>query len=167
MGNPLLVFPNLVDTATLAGGSWESTLPLTNLQDRRLAKVARSADASLTSTTVTVTLAATRVVRAVGLHGHNLSLAGRVRIRGTQDESSWTRSTVGTYHNKEGLVEQAAVNEARIGHWINGSGRHLLNSAQPTSYSSQKTFRPRGSTHGPPTPPIKQRHRTEPRRQTS
>jgi hypothetical protein len=73
---------NRFDAASLSGGSWEATLPLTNLQDRKLSKVARSTDDANASTKLVADLGDDYYVRAVSLHKTNLSRAGRYRIRG-------------------------------------------------------------------------------------
>lgn len=72
-------------TPALSGGSWLAALPLTNLQDRRLHKVARSADALAASTKFTVDLGVARAVRVLALVNHNISSAGTVRFRGYSD----------------------------------------------------------------------------------
>lgn len=74
---------NYGDTATLSGGSWASTLPLTNMQRRPLSKIARSANALAASTKFSVHLASpTYIVRKVMLWGHNISTTGTVRVYG-------------------------------------------------------------------------------------
>lgn len=87
MANCLFGWPvwsdvGILYTPTLSGGSWNANLPLTNLQDRRLAKVARSSSAAITSTLFDVDLKATRNVRLVAIPKHTLSSAGQVRARG-------------------------------------------------------------------------------------
>lgn len=54
MANVMIAFPNRADDATLSGGSWNASLPLTNLQDRQLSQVARSTNALTTSTTMDI-----------------------------------------------------------------------------------------------------------------
>ena len=81
MANAILAYGNLVDSATLSGGSWLSTLPLTNLQDRRLGKVARSASTDTSDTQFDIDLGQSRLVRVVGLVGHNFTLTAQYRIR--------------------------------------------------------------------------------------
>jgi len=82
MANCMFGYPIHSDNANaaLSAGSWEAALPLTNLADRRLAKVARSTDATTASTKFDVDLGAVRYIHAVALIGHNLSLAATVRI---------------------------------------------------------------------------------------
>ncbi len=85
--NALLGFPiysdvNATYTPTFSGGSWSGSLPLTNLQDRRLAKVARSADASYQNTQFDIDLKTPRAVRVRAIPpGHNLSINAQARAR--------------------------------------------------------------------------------------
>lgn len=81
MSNMLLGFPNRVDSGTLSGGSWTPTLPLTNLQNRTLGKVARSTDDSLASTKFDLDLGTAKRINVLACVNHNLSLAARFRIR--------------------------------------------------------------------------------------
>lgn len=87
MSNLLLGWPVYSDasvlyTPTLSGGSWSASLPLTNLQDRRLSKVARSASAAITSTQFDLDLKVTRTVGLFAIPKHTLSAAATIRVRG-------------------------------------------------------------------------------------
>lgn len=82
MANLKLGFPNRVDAATVSGGSWQSTLPITNIKDRRLSRLARSANAVLASTIINLDLGAAKTVGAIALVTHNFSASALVRIRG-------------------------------------------------------------------------------------
>lgn len=84
MAKPIFGYRNFVDLAasSLSGGSWRSTLPLANIQDRLQSKVARSTTDSTANAQFQVDLGASRLVRAAGLFGHNLSLSGTIRLRG-------------------------------------------------------------------------------------
>lgn len=82
MANIVLAYNNRVDAATLTGGSWSSTLPRANLQNRLIKKVARTADAVITSTLVNVDLGGSYAIGAVALINHNISVDGLVRVRG-------------------------------------------------------------------------------------
>lgn len=73
---------NRIDAATLAGGSWQSTLPLANIKDRRLSRLARTTNASAGSTLFTIDLGAARNVGVLALIVHNLSVLATVRIYG-------------------------------------------------------------------------------------
>lgn len=80
---PLFGFPVRSDDGTLSGGSWASGMGLSNLQDARLATLARSTDATKANTQFDCDLGANKKIRAVSLHNHNLTLAAQVRIRGS------------------------------------------------------------------------------------
>lgn len=86
MANVLIGYPNYSDvsnvyTPTFSGGAW--TLALTNLQDDRLAKVARSTTDSTTDAQFDVDLKIARTVRLFAIPSHNISQAGQFRIRGS------------------------------------------------------------------------------------
>lgn len=85
MSYALLAYNNRADEATLAGGSWSSTLPLSNLKTRVLSQVARSTNLLAASTQFTVTLANVRDIRVVSLPRHNLSGDATYRIRAYAD----------------------------------------------------------------------------------
>lgn len=78
----LICYPNRADAATLAGGSWLSSMPLTNMQDRRVWLPARSTDDAEASTQVTADLGAAYPIRMLGVAGHNFSLAANYRWSG-------------------------------------------------------------------------------------
>lgn len=85
----MLAYPNLADVnplyspaPVLTGGSWLANLPLTNLQDRRIAKVARSTNDDAASTQFDLDLGSARTVRVVALIGVNFSSAATVEIEG-------------------------------------------------------------------------------------
>lgn len=80
MANLFLGYPNTIDAATLSGGDWVTTLPLTQLQNRLLGNVARSTDATTSATTLDLDLGAETPVRALALVAHNLSLDATCRI---------------------------------------------------------------------------------------
>ena len=77
----MLGIPNRIDSATISGGSWQATLPLADLQNRTLGKVARSSDALATSTKFDVDLGTEKNIRLLSLVNHNLSLDATVRIK--------------------------------------------------------------------------------------
>lgn len=110
MSNMLLSYQNRIDTSTFGSyGSWEASLPLTNLQNRRLAKVARSTDATNASTRLQFTLDTARVIGAIGIVNHNLSSVATYRYRVYSDsgyttlaydsnvQSVWPLMPFGTY----------------------------------------------------------------------
>ncbi len=70
----------MASPATLSGGSWVATLPLTNLLTTERAEVARSTNALTTSTKFTVDFGQVRTIRTLALLNHNLSQDGTWRV---------------------------------------------------------------------------------------
>lgn len=83
MANVLLAHPNVADAGTLSGGSWQ--VPLSNLQDRRLSRVARSTTAAKADSQFTLDLGVSRLVSVVAVVRHNISTAGLWRLRLSND----------------------------------------------------------------------------------
>lgn len=108
---------NRFDCATLSGGSWLSTLPLNNLKDRRLSKVARTADDAVASTKLLADLGAEYYTRLVSVHKHNLSLAANVRVR-LYGPETFARADTATYVDEDGVVTAAASGELRRWHYL-------------------------------------------------
>jgi hypothetical protein len=79
----LLGYPNRADGCTLSSGSWEATLPLNNLKNRTLGKVARTTNDSLSSTKFDIDMTSAKLVNVLALVNHNLSLDAQFRIRGS------------------------------------------------------------------------------------
>jgi len=82
MANVFLAWQNRIDSATLAGGSWSASLPLTNLQSPVIQKVARTASATTTATQFQIDLGTARAVGVVSLLAHTISQSGQVRVTG-------------------------------------------------------------------------------------
>lgn len=82
-GWPLYSDVSVSYTPTFSGGSWSGSLPLTNLQNRRLSKVARSTNALAASTQFDVNLGVARAVGVMALPKHNFTTAATVRVRGS------------------------------------------------------------------------------------
>lgn len=81
MANIGLFFPNRAQPGlTNSLGSWSASLPASNMLDSRLAKVARSTDATTASTKRSFDLGTARVLRAVALVNHNFSAAATWRV---------------------------------------------------------------------------------------
>lgn len=110
MSNMILSYQNRIDAATFgAYGSWEASLPLTNLQNRSLSKVARSTSASNANTRFRFTLDTARIISAVGFVNHNLSSSATYRYSVYSDSGYttlvydsgtldvWTQMPYGTY----------------------------------------------------------------------
>lgn len=66
---------------SLSGGSWSSSLPLANLQDRRLGKIARSADATAASTKIIIDLGVARSVGVLAVLIPNLTKSSTPTIQ--------------------------------------------------------------------------------------
>lgn len=88
--NIILGFPNRVDGATLSGGAWVEAMPLDNLKDRLLSRIARTINVNLSSTWFVVDLTRQRALRVFSLIGHNLSFSARIRLRGSDDPAFGT-----------------------------------------------------------------------------
>jgi len=80
MPNITLGWNNRTDSGTLSGGSWLASLPLTNLQNRQVQKVARSSNATTAATQFTIDLSQPRAIGVVALVVHNIIVSGKVRI---------------------------------------------------------------------------------------
>lgn len=82
MSNCLFAYPDRTLTATLSttGTAWLSALPLSNLTDRLLSRVARSAGVTTAHTKFDITLPAATPIRVLALLRHNLSAAATVKL---------------------------------------------------------------------------------------
>lgn len=98
MSNLVLGYPNQVDATyypvAFSGGSWQASLPLTNLRDPRLARVARSTNAALSSTQFQVDLGISRPLRLFGIPKCNLSRNAKIRVRGSNTAGDFTTAPV-------------------------------------------------------------------------
>lgn len=80
MANMILAFPNYIDGCTLSGGSWQTTLPRSNIQDRKIGKLARTSNDSSGNTYINITFPESNFVQVVSLINHNISPSGKWRI---------------------------------------------------------------------------------------
>lgn len=90
MANIKLAWQNRTDAGTLTGGSWQASLPLTNLQNRQVQKVARSSNTQTSSTQFRIDLGQSRTIGVAALVVHNISVSGKVRITASDSTSAWT-----------------------------------------------------------------------------
>lgn len=74
-------FPNRIDSGDLSGGAWVEAMPLTNLQDRLLSRVARSISLDPAHAQFTIDFGKPLSIGALGLIGHNISLSGRIEVQ--------------------------------------------------------------------------------------
>lgn len=96
MANIFLAWQNRIDEATLSGGSWNSSLPLTNVQNRQVQKVARSSDAANASTKFDLDLGSGQSIGVLALVVHNISASGKVRISASNDTTAYDNTVVGS-----------------------------------------------------------------------
>lgn len=80
MQNIILSYPNRADAATITGGSWSGALPVTNLANREVWKVARSTNALLASTKFNVDIGDQKPLRCFALANHNMSASATWRV---------------------------------------------------------------------------------------
>jgi len=81
-GKVILGLNNRIDSAALSStATFDTRLPLTNVQNHKLAKVARSTTASAFSVTASFTALAARSIGVVAIAGHNLSVAATVQVQ--------------------------------------------------------------------------------------
>lgn len=85
MANIIVGFNNLANSCTLSGGSWQSTLPLNNLKDRKLYKIARSTNDDAANTQFTVDFGAEKVVKVFSLIKHNFTTEATARLIASND----------------------------------------------------------------------------------
>lgn len=122
MSNCILAFPNIADTtkATLSGGSWVSTLPLTSMQDEVLGTLARSTNANIANTLFDITFDKARLVKVFGLIAHNISTSGQYRLRAFPDAASRTALTGAIYDS--GLTDVwIAIYDSLVLEWEDDS----------------------------------------------
>lgn len=69
-----------LDASALSGGSWQPTLPLSNLLSRQYAKVARSAGLSQSEATLTINFGKPRTVSLISPINHGGTLTSRMLV---------------------------------------------------------------------------------------
>lgn len=91
----IFAWPNHVDalspaTVSFSGGSWVTTLPLSNMKDPLLSRVARSLDVTAAATTFDVDLGVSgRFIRVFAIPRHTMGIAATLRIRGSSSASDF------------------------------------------------------------------------------
>lgn len=96
--NCLIAFPDYIadGTAVFSGGSWEATLPLSNLLSPEFAKVARSTDTTLAATQFWIDLGAAYDAHVGAVPKGNFSTAAKLRLRGFTVKDSDTTPVADT-----------------------------------------------------------------------
>lgn len=110
MANAFIAFPNRIDESILSGGSWQPSLPITNIQNRLIGKVARSVDLDAANTQFTINLGKLRFLRMFSIINHNFSLDARFRIQ-TSDLADFS---VIDYDSGERPVWEAVYTTAQL-----------------------------------------------------
>jgi len=90
MGTLTIYHTNAIETAGLAGGSWNATLSLEKLRDPRPKLKARSVDAQLTSTQFQVSLVVPKTLLGIQLISTNFSQAAKYRLSWYSDSGFTT-----------------------------------------------------------------------------
>ena len=103
MGTLVLLYEPKSDAADFSWGQWTAGLPLPNLANRRLRKVARSVSADTDDTRFRVTLPAGQTFRVIVLGPMNVTTAYQYRIRSYTDgfaavvyDSDWVKPFEGS-----------------------------------------------------------------------
>lgn len=86
----ILAWPNRSEGATLSGGSWSISSPLSNLKTRFSYEVSRSTDTTLASTQFDAALDSVRSISFVALLRHNLTTAAFYRLRASDTAGDFT-----------------------------------------------------------------------------
>ena len=81
MGTFVAIYQNYADAAVLSGGSYQSSLPLDNVKDLDIGRVARTTNTDTSSAVVIADLGASRFVGGVVIGPTNLSPGSTYRIR--------------------------------------------------------------------------------------
>lgn len=77
---PFFGWGNLADRATLTGGTWTEALPLSNLKNRKQARVARSVNADPAATQMVIDLGGNAIWRVIAFAAHNVGMDGLWRV---------------------------------------------------------------------------------------
>lgn len=76
-----LSWPNVIDKTSLSGGSYLSTLPLSNAQNRLFSKKARTINLNTDNTRFDIYLSGGFKIQVLAIAAHNFSVNSRIRIR--------------------------------------------------------------------------------------
>lgn len=132
MAFPDRTIPTTQGPTMLSGGSWNSSFPLTNLQDttdERMSTMARSTDATTGSTIIKGTFTIDRDIRVFVLQRHNLSLSATVRLD-LYTDAAW--STPVTTGSGPGQYTPSAINA-----WSTFYPPGALNWGHPSLWTGQ------------------------------
>lgn len=82
MANMQIGFPNLVSTATISGGTWNSSYPQSNLANRFLSKKARTTAITSSAGTILIDLGSAQAINMIGLISGNFESGSTYTIGG-------------------------------------------------------------------------------------
>lgn len=128
MANAIIAYQNRIDESTFASyGSWEASLPLANIKNRILSKVARSTSDANSDTRIRFSLTKARIVGTVAIVNHNLSTNATWRYRVYSDSGystltydsglldAWPTMPVGYYEwEDDGFWDMRPTEEDRV-----------------------------------------------------
>lgn len=109
MSKALILYNPHSDSAQFTGGSWTSGLPLANLANQKLHRVARSTDLQLANTQFKVALPGEKTFKAIAVGPMNVTPTYRYRLRSYSDDafsvldydSDWVQPFVGSNSQDE------------------------------------------------------------------
>lgn len=108
-----LGFANQTDLATLSGGSWNVSYPITNLQNRYLSQKARTSDDATGSTTISINLGAVQSIGVVALIATNISPSASIRVRGADNSGmtspAYDSGAIGSYEHTDYAISFTPV----------------------------------------------------------
>lgn len=90
MGRAIIAFTNFDQDTTLAGGSYFAALPLDNIKDKDISKVARTTGNLTTETVFTGDMGEKKIVDFFALANHNMTQDALIRIRFSNDSGATT-----------------------------------------------------------------------------
>lgn len=122
-GWPIWSDVGVLYTPTLNSGMWPSTLPLTNLQDRRLHRVARSLTAYLPDTRLRCDLKTDRSVRMVTIPKHSLSSSAKWRVLGVPSTMLFDYEAGDDIAALSGTFSRAPTATVRAATYVDVAGR--------------------------------------------
>ena len=128
MANAIIAYQNRIDESTFDSyGSWEASLPLANIKNRILSKVARSTSDANSDTRIRFSLTKARIVGTVAIVNHNLSTNATWRYRVYSDSGystltydsglldAWPTMPVGYYEwEDDGFWDMRPPEEDRV-----------------------------------------------------
>lgn len=104
-------------------GAWPAALPIENLQDRRLHRVARSASAELADTRLRQDLGVDRPVAGVFFPAMNLSTAAKWRVLGVPSTMLFDYEAGDDIAARSGTFTRAPTAGARAATYVDAAGR--------------------------------------------